>query len=96
MTEQIVSDTNTYSSQRDSLENEQSSAQVNLTAAKSALASMEARVSALNEKATMDDEDIEQWSKFVVDEGVRCKDEEKAYEDRLCERYFPLLFLIIS
>ncbi len=55
---------------------------------------MQARVNALNEKADMDGEDVEQWSQFVVDEGVRCKDEEKAYEDRLCERYFISFFVV--
>jgi hypothetical protein len=48
---------------------------------------MQARVAALNEKASMDGEDVEQWAQFVIDEGIRCKDEEKAYETRLCERY---------
>lgn len=54
---------------------------------------MQARVAALNEKASMDGEDVEQWAQFVIDEGIRCKDEEKAYETRLCEREEELLCL---
>lgn len=86
LTGQIVTDTNTYKSTRGSLEDEQSSAKTQLNADKTAYSSMQARVAALNERASMDSEDVEQWSQFVIDEGIRCKDEEKAYEDRLCER----------
>jgi len=91
-----VDDTNTYNSQRGGLVSEQSSAQTQLTADKTAYSSMQARVSALNEKASMDGEDVEQWTQFVIDEGIRCKDEEKAYETRLCERYLFLLKLLTS
>jgi len=44
------------------------------------------RLNNLEEKVEFDQGNLESWTKFVVDEGVRCENEEKSYNTRIDER----------
>ena len=75
-----------YSVERSPVEGENREATAAKVAATTALNDAKARVSALEEKVEFDQGNLDAWSQFVVDEGVRCQNEESSYNNRMDER----------
>ena len=68
------------------MEGEARTANAASVAAQTALSDAQSRLSNLEEKATFDQGNLDSWTQFVVDEGVRCQNEEASYNTRIDER----------
>ena len=75
-----------YAAERSPVEDEARGANQANVAAKTALNDVQTRLNNLEEKVEFDQGNLESWTKFVVDEGVRCENEEKSYNTRIDER----------
>ena len=78
-----------YSAERQPVEDEARAANGANVAAKTALSAAQGRLQNLMEKVEFDQENLDSWTQFVVDEGVRCQNEEASYNTRIEERYCP-------
>ena len=76
-----------YAATRAPVEDESRDANAAQVAAQTALSTAQSRVSALAEKVEFDQGNLDSWTQFVVDEGLRCQNEEASYNTRLDERY---------
>jgi len=79
----MVSD---YAAERGPVDDEARGANADLVAAKTALSDAQSRLNALKEKVEFDQGNLDAWTQFVVDEGVRCQNEEVSYNSRIDER----------
>ena len=77
-----------YSGERQPIEYEARAANQANVAAKTAVTDAQSKLANLKEKVEFDQGNLESWTKFVSDEGVRCQNEEKSYNTRIDERYF--------
>jgi len=75
-----------YSAERQPVEDEARAANGANVAAKTALSAAQGRLQNLMEKVEFDQENLDSWTQFVVDEGVRCQNEEASYNTRIEER----------
>ena len=66
-------------------------ANANKVAASSALGDAQSRLSNLEGKVEFDTQNLNDWTQFVSDEGVRCQNEEQSYNSRIDERYARFL-----
>ena len=75
-----------YANTRGPVEDEARMANAAAVSAQTALNDANSRLSALQEKVDFDAENMAAWSQFVVDEGLRCQNEETSYNSRIEER----------
>lgn len=75
-----------YANTRAPIEDEARAANAAQVHATTALNDANQRLSNLQGKVAYDQENLDQWSQFVVDEGLRCQTEETSYNARIDER----------